>query len=106
MKKTWFPQLIAVFVLAAVAGLYLVPQTLSAEEMNQIVGACDCTYDKVVFCAATSGHKDNLCRQQIDYMKSMCRDYNPYGGSCKVIGAACLGNTDCIEGQVSQECKY
>ena len=47
MNKTWFAQLIAVFVLAALAGLYLVPRTLSAEEMNQIVGACtECTrYD-------------------------------------------------------------
>lgn len=46
MKKTWFPQLIAAFILAAVAGLYLVPQTLSAEEMNQIVGACECNEAK------------------------------------------------------------
>jgi hypothetical protein len=74
MNKTWFAQLIAVFVLAALAGLYLVPQTLSAEEMNQIVGACSpcervaevacepkefCDQDSVSVCRNALGSK--LC---------------------------------------------
>lgn len=41
MNNTWFAQLVVAFILAAVAGLYLVPRKLSDEEMNQIVGACD-----------------------------------------------------------------
>jgi hypothetical protein len=87
MKKTWFPQLIAVFVLAAVAGLYLVPQTLSAEEMNQIVGACS-PCERVV---------ESLCGGSHEYCKdstvSVCR--NALGTKLCTKGpkqGACPGN--------------
>jgi hypothetical protein len=88
MNKTWFAQLIAAFVLAAVAGLYLVPRTLSAEEMNQIVGACSpCGSDTEVKCSGSLGVCDvltvSVCRNALG--SKLCTK-GPKNSACIVDG--------------------
>lgn len=105
MNNTWFAQLVVAFILAAVVGLYIVPRTLSAEEMSQIAGACSpCERHDIVFCAANSGHPLNTCYRHKDRQKTMCRKHSPGSNKyCLKAPGACDGD-GCIPGQKYEWC--
>jgi hypothetical protein len=93
MNNTWFAQLVVAFILAAVAGLYLVPRTLSAEEMNQIVGACGlCNREHAFPC--TGNHNDCADHEWIIAQRDINGRYSV--GSNEIFCNVEYGNVKCL----------